>query len=104
MPAKLPRIKVKDCRSIGSCEVELQPLTLLVGPNGAGKSNFLDALRFVVHSLHAPFDQVVEARASGISALLRKMPGGQTASNFQIRLDFEIEEQRGSYALSQSRA
>src|SRR5581483_12231646 len=74
MPARLRSVEVKDYRSIGSCHVPLEPLTLLVGPNGSGKSNFLDALRFVVHSMHAPLEQVIDAR-SGLKSILRKQIG-----------------------------
>jgi predicted ATPase len=44
----LRRVSVRNCKSIGSCQLELANLAVLVGHNGAGKSNFLDALRFVV--------------------------------------------------------
>lgn len=59
MPATLTRVRLKDYRSISSCCVELQPLTLLVGPNGAGKSNFLDSLRFLLHTMHNPLEQAL---------------------------------------------
>jgi predicted ATPase len=100
MQARITRVRINDYRSIGSCDVELQPLTLLVGPNGSGKSNFLDALRFVVHSMHAPLEQVVERR-SGIRSILRKLPKGQMASRFSIRLSFEVDGLGlGTYLLS----
>jgi ABC-type lipoprotein export system ATPase subunit len=42
-PGRITRVILKNYKSIVSCDVELQPLTILVGPNGSGKSNFLDA-------------------------------------------------------------
>ena len=68
MTTRVRGVAVRDYRSIASCDVDLQPLTLLVGPNGSGKSNFLDALRFLAHGMHAPLEQVVEAR-SGIRSV-----------------------------------
>ncbi len=100
MPAKVTRVAISDYRSIGSCEVALQPLTLLVGPNGSGKSNFLDALRFLADNMHAPLDQVIEAR-SGMRSILRKQPGGRQARSFSIRVWFELDEQTpGTYSLT----
>lgn len=100
MQTRITRVRITDYRSIGSCDVELQPLTLLVGPNGSGKSNFLDALRFVVHSMHAPLEQVVETR-SGMRSILRKLPEGQMASRFCIQLSFEVDSVGpGTYLLS----
>ena len=54
----LKRVRLQNFRSIGRCDVELQPLTLLVGPNGSGKTNFLDALRLVTESLKRPWNEV----------------------------------------------
>jgi len=49
----IKRVRLKNYRSIASCDVQLGPLNFLVGPNGSGKSNFLDALRFVGDSLRS---------------------------------------------------
>src|ERR1700688_3800366 len=100
MTTRVRGVAVRDYRSIASCDVDLQPLTLLVGPNGSGKSNFLDALRFLAHGMHAPLEQVVEAR-SGIRSILRKLPKGRIASSFKIRLSFEFENTiAGTYSLT----
>ena len=102
MAAKITRVKLKDYRSIAACDVALQSLTLLVGPNGAGKSNFLDSLRFLVHSMHAPLEQVLEVR-SGIKSLLRKLPKGRMATSFSIGVEFTVEDGRtGAYNLTVS--
>ena len=59
------RVALRNYRSIAACDVTLGPLTFLVGLNGAGKSNFLDALRFVAHSLRTSLDHALRER-SGI--------------------------------------
>lgn len=58
----LRRVRLRNFRSIASCDVELGPLTVLVGPNGSGKSNFLDALRFVRDAVSTTPYQAIEAR------------------------------------------
>lgn len=99
MPARVTGVIIENYRSIASCHVNLQPLTLLVGPNGAGKSNFLDTLRFLVHSMHAPLEQVIEARY-GIRSLLRKLPGGRSAASFSIAIEFTLADgNSGTYSL-----
>lgn len=99
MPSRITRVALKDYRSIGSCDVEIGPLTLLVGPNGSGKSNFLDALRFLAESMYAPLDHVLQAR-SGIRSILRKLPKGELAESFSIEVGFELEDmRRGLYLL-----
>src|SRR5271165_6064115 len=47
LPPFLRRVRVRNYKSIGFCDVTLEPLTILVGRNAAGKSNFLDALAFL---------------------------------------------------------
>ena len=46
-PPFLRRVRIRGYKSLAFCEVQLQPLTILVGRNGSGKSNFLDALAFL---------------------------------------------------------
>jgi predicted ATPase len=46
-PPFLRRVRIHGYKSIGFCDVTLQPLTILVGLNASGKSNFLDALAFL---------------------------------------------------------
>jgi hypothetical protein len=43
-PSFITRVRLRNYRSIAGCDVELQPLAILVGPS-SGKSNFLDAFR-----------------------------------------------------------
>jgi predicted ATPase len=100
MAAKLTRVKLKDYRSIAVCDVELHRFTVLVGPNGAGKSNFLDSLRFLVDSMHAPLEEVLEVR-SGIKGLLGKLPKGGISSSFSIEVGFTLDGgMAGTYSLT----
>jgi predicted ATPase len=102
MAAGFTRVKLKNYRSIATCDVELRRFTLLVGPNGAGKSNFLDSLRFLVHSMHAPLEQVLEVR-SGMKSVLRKLPKGRISSSFSIGVEFSIGDgTTGAYSLTVS--
>ncbi|HEX3964390.1 MAG TPA: AAA family ATPase [Trebonia sp.] len=42
-PSAVPfisRVRIKNYKSIASCDVRLGPLTILVGPNGSGKATF----------------------------------------------------------------
>lgn len=55
----LRRVRIRNYKSIGHCQVPLRPLTVLVGRNGAGKSNFLDALGFVGDALRSSLDQAM---------------------------------------------
>lgn len=50
----LNRVRIRNYKSIASCDVELKPFTLLVGRNGSGKSDFLDAIRLVTEGLREP--------------------------------------------------
>ncbi|MBL8219833.1 MAG: AAA family ATPase [Bryobacterales bacterium] len=100
MAARITHVAIKDYRSIGSCDVELQPLTLLVGPNGSGKSNFLDALRFLHDCMHAPLQQVVHSRF-GMTSILRRLPMAQFAEFCTVALRFQLEDTTaGYYSLS----
>lgn len=92
---RITRVRIKNYRSIGSCNVELGPLTFLVGPNGAGKSNFLDALRLVADSLRTSLDHALRDRG-GIAEVRRRSTGHPR--NFSLRLDFSAPLVAGHYA------
>jgi hypothetical protein len=34
------RVRIRNYKSLGKCDIQLRPLTILAGRNGAGKSNF----------------------------------------------------------------
>jgi predicted ATPase len=96
MPARLTRVRLKDYRSIANCDVELQPLTLLVGPNGAGKSNFIDSLRFLHDSMQVPLGLALRDHSN----IFRKLDEGRRALSFSIELEFVLEDGTpGTYSL-----
>ncbi len=67
----ITRVVLKNYKSIEFCDVELNPLMILVGPNGSGKSNFLDALSFVAETLNSTIDVAIQKRG-GIDSILKK--------------------------------
>lgn len=99
--AFLRRVRLKNYRSIGACDVPLGPLTFLVGPNGSGKSNFLDALRLVGDALNQSLDHALRERG-GIHEVRRR--SGGHPRNFSTRLDFENSDLKGHYAFEISAA
>jgi predicted ATPase len=94
-PTFLNRVRIKNYRSIGACDLTLGPLTFLVGPNGSGKSNFLDALRFAADSLRDSLDHAIRERG-GIGEVRRRSTGHP--NNFSMRLDFSFESVAGHYS------
>ncbi|ATB51108.1 AAA family ATPase [Corallococcus macrosporus] len=83
----LTRVKLRNYRSIETCDVELGPLTFLVGPNGSGKSNFLDALRLITDALRTSLDHALRDRG-GVHEVRRRSSGHPT--NFGVRIDFQL--------------
>lgn len=73
-PAFLKRVSIRNYKSIKFCDVELEPLTVLVGRNGSGKSNFVDALGF----LRDVVTGGVEAAIDLHGARNRMLFGGET--------------------------
>ncbi|MCB1965479.1 AAA family ATPase [Accumulibacter sp.] len=97
-PVFLTRVVLRNYKSIGYCDVRLNPLTYLVGANGSGKSNFLDALHLVRDALEGSLDTALNMR-SGLSEVRRRSSGRPT--NFGIRLEFSLKSgQRGHYAFN----
>ena len=90
------RVVLRNFKSIGICDVRLQPLTYLVGQNGAGKSNFLDALHFVRDALANSLDNAINERG-GLNEVRRRSSGHPT--HFGVRLEFRLRDGReGLYA------
>ena len=83
----LRRVKVKNYKSIGNCDVKLGRLNVLVGRNGTGKSNFLDALRFIVDGLQTSLDHAIKARG-GIDEVRRRSTGHP--HNFSIEVEMNL--------------
>ena len=85
------RVVLRNFKSIGICDVRLQPLTYLVGQNGAGKSNFLDALHFVRDALANSLDNAINERG-GLNEVRRRSSGHPT--HFGVRLEFRLRDGR----------
>ncbi len=95
-PPFITRVRLKNYKSIGYCDVELQALTFLVGPNGSGKSNFLDAIRFVSDALRQSLDQAIRARG-GVNQMSHRF--ADDPAGFSIWLDIRLSEtESGSYS------
>ena len=90
-PPFIHRVKLRNYKSIASCDVELGPLAILVGPNGSGKSNFLDALALTRGALDATLDHALRERG-GINEVRRR--SGGHPSNFAIDLHFTLPDGR----------
>ena len=94
----LKRVVLRNWKSIGFCDVHLQPLTYLVGANGSGKSNFLEALHFVRDALSSSIDNALNERG-GLAEVRRRSSGHPT--NFGIRLEFVLKDgKNGHYAFN----
>lgn len=92
------RVKLRNYKSIGRCDVRLGPLAVLVGPNGSGKSNFLDALALTRQALDVTLDHALRERG-GINEVRRR--SGGHPSNFSIELHFNLlkgESRQGRYS------
>lgn len=90
----LRRVALRNYKSIGSCDVRLQPLTYLVGSNGSGKSNFLDALHLVRDALVGSLDNAMSERG-GLAEVRRRSSGHPT--HFGMRLEFHLPDGRDGY-------
>ncbi|MBK5962862.1 chromosome segregation protein SMC [Thiocystis minor] len=96
--AFLTRVVLRNYKSIGHCDVRLQPLTYLVGANGSGKSNFLDALHLVRDALSGSLDNALNERG-GLAEVRRRSSGHPT--HFGIRLEFALPDGTpGHYAFN----
>lgn len=90
----ITRVRLRNYKSIESCDVELGPLTLLVGPNGSGKSNFLDALQFMADALNTNLENAFRERG-GFRSVSRFGD-----SEVEIEITVGSGEQRLSYRLA----
>ena len=82
-PPFLRRVRIQGYKSIAYCDVQLQPLTVLVGRNGSGKSNFLDALAFLRDALQTNLAEAIKERGGLQSILCRTLE----MDRFSIRLE-----------------
>jgi predicted ATPase len=81
------QVRIRNYKSLGKCDIQLRPLTILAGRNGAGKSNFLDSLRFVAESLQSSLDHAMRSRG-GIDSVRRRSTGHPR--NFAIELKMAL--------------
>lgn len=93
-PIFITRVKLRNYKSIGFCDIRLGRLTYLVGPNGSGKSNFLDALHFVRDALFGSLDNALNERG-GLNEVRRRSSGHP--NHFGIRLEFWLDDNRRGY-------
>ena len=85
----ISRVRIRNYKSIGDCDVELGRLTILVGRNGSGKSNFLDALRFVFDGLQTSIEHALKSRG-GIDEVRRRSTGHP--HNFGVQLQLSLSD------------
>lgn len=81
----LTRLGIRNYKSIGGCDLELQPLTVIAGRNGAGKSNLLDALRFVADALRSSLEWALQVRG-GAASVRRRSTGHPRNLAVDLRL------------------
>jgi predicted ATPase len=81
----ISRVRLKNYKSIASCDVRLGPLTILVGPNGSGKSNFLDALAFMSRAVATTPAEAIESRG-GLAEILRRVPDKTDSFSISIQI------------------
>lgn len=85
MPIYIRQVNLRYYKSIASCSVSLDNLTILVGANGSGKSNFLDSLSFVADALSSTLDFAIRQRG-GPSAVRKRSGGHPTHFSISLRL------------------
>ena len=90
-PPFLKRVRIRNYKSIKFCDVELEPLTVLVGRNGSGKSNFVDALGFLRDVETRGLQQAVEAHGGTDAILFRGSPGRK----IEIAITYSVSEVAG---------
>jgi len=93
----ISRVRIKNFKSIASCDVRLGLLTILVGPNGSGKSNFLDALAFLTRALATTPEEAINDRG-GFAEILRRVP--DQATSFSVAIEAKVPRQSGTPELS----
>jgi predicted ATPase len=97
-PPFLRRVRIRGYKSIAFCDVELEPLTVLVGVNATGKSNFLDALAFLRDGLGDGLDAALE-KHGGVSLFSQEL--GTNRLGFELESEFPSHEMqcRATYRL-----
>jgi predicted ATPase len=83
----ISRVRLKNYKSIASCDVRLDPLTILVGPNGSGKSNFLDSLAFLTQALNESLVEAIDERG-GLDKILCRAPTPTDSFSIAVEASF----------------
>lgn len=94
MASLVSRIKIRNFKSIASCDVNLSDLCVLVGLNGAGKSNFLDAFSFAADACSITLDTAIRNRG-GLGSVRRKSAGHP--NNFGMSFHFNLIDGRNGF-------
>ncbi|MET3601975.1 AAA family ATPase [Martelella mangrovi] len=94
MGTLINRVRLRNYKSIGSCDVRLNELSVLVGLNGSGKSNFLDSFSFISDACNSTLDTAMRNRG-GLAAVRRKSSGHPT--NFGMSFFMNLAEGRNAF-------
>ena len=97
MATLVRQVILKNFKSIATCKVDLENISLLVGPNGSGKSNFIDALRLLSDALNSTLEYAIRQRG-GINEVRRRSGGHPTHFAISLRIDLGAGH-NGHYAL-----
>lgn len=97
MPFTIRRLRLKNYRSVASCDLALGNLTFLVGPNGAGKSNVVDSLRLTSQALNENLDNALRQR--GGNAEVRRRSNGHP-THFTVAIEADVGNTGMNYAFS----
>src|SRR3984885_12594506 len=93
-PPFLRRVRIRGYKSIAFCDVELNPLTILVGRNASGKSNFLDALAFLRDSLEVGPAEAVKRRGGWQSIHCRSAAENSIAIEVETLFQAGLPQER----------
>lgn len=94
--ALVNRLVLRNYKSVATCDISLEPLTILVGRNAAGKSNILDALRFTTDALQNPLEFAMRERG-GINEVRRRSLGSRPP-NFSVEMQLSLPHASCTYA------
>ncbi len=85
------KIAIEGFKSIGSAEVDLRPVNVLIGANGSGKSNFIGAFAFL-QAIRAAQLQDYVAHAGGADRILHF--GSKATESLKFHVYFQNNQYR----------